>query len=78
MFGIGTIQRRTKHALIARWPEPARVSDLLEYSYPRVDAPKRWHRKSMYRALRRWGVNVGRGLWAPNAELAEQISPKKH
>lgn len=73
MFGIGPIQRRTRRALIARWPEPARVSDLLEYSYPRIDAPKRWHRKSMYRALRRWGVNVGYGKWVPNRELERKI-----
>jgi len=72
MFGIGPIQRRTRRALIACWPEP-RVSDLLEHSYPRVDTPKRWHRKSMYRALKRWGVNAGYGKWAPNDELLARI-----
>jgi hypothetical protein len=45
---------------------------LLEWSYLR-DEPKRWHRKSMYRALKRWGVNVGYGKWAPNADLMKRI-----
>lgn len=32
--------------------------------------PRRW---PIYRALKRYAVNVGRGLWALNAELMRRI-----
>jgi len=70
---IGRIQRQTRRALITAWPEPASVAHLLEWSYSKIDRPKRWHRKSMYRALKRWGVNVGYGKWAANTALEAQI-----
>jgi hypothetical protein len=35
-------------------------------------------RLPIYRALCRYATNVGFGMWAPNADLAELISPKKH
>jgi hypothetical protein len=46
MFGLGRAERGTRRALIACWPNPARVTDLLEWTYPRVEKPKNWHRTS--------------------------------
>jgi hypothetical protein len=53
-----------------------RVADLLIWSFPRVNNPKRWHRKSMYRALAKWAVPAGkRGYWRANAALQRLINP---
>jgi hypothetical protein len=79
MFGLGRAERGTRRALIACWPNPARVNDLLEWTYPRVDKPKRWHRTSVHRAVKRWAIVVGKtgngygNLWLPNAELMRRI-----
>ena len=73
---IGRIQRQVVRSFIAAAGRRVRFTDLLRRAYPAVAAPAAWQRWSIYRALKKYGVNVGRGLWAPNPELSEKISPK--
>jgi Cytochrome C oxidase, mono-heme subunit/FixO len=78
---VGRVQRGARRALITLWPKPVRVSDLLEWSYPRIDKPRAWHRTAVHRAVRRWAIVVGKAgranLWMPNAELARLIDPPR-
>jgi hypothetical protein len=70
----GRIQRQVRRALIASDGQPVTFAELTNWSYAGNRRPWRW---PIYRALKRWGTNVGYGKWAPNAELADQIRPPK-
>jgi hypothetical protein len=74
---IGKVQLRTRRALIAAWPNPVRVTDLLSWSYPRIARPNSWHRVAVHRAVRRWAVVVGKAgranLWALRPEMERHI-----
>ena len=72
MSRVGRVQRQVRRCLVAH-NGPVPFAELLVWTY-HDRRPWRWR---VYLALKRYGVNVGRGLWAPNAELAETISPKK-
>jgi len=61
--------RQVRRCLVAA-AGPVTFGELIEWSYTRGRRPWRW---PIYRALKRWGVNVGRGRWAPNAELMAKI-----
>jgi hypothetical protein len=79
MFGLGRAQRGTRRALIANYPNPVRVADLLAWVYPRISKPTTWHRVAVHRAVKRWAIVVGKtgngygNLWVANAELERQI-----
>ena len=68
----GRVQKQVLRALVAH-AGPVKFGILLDWAY----LTRRPHRRRVYFALKRYGTNVGRGLWAPNAELADRISPKK-
>jgi hypothetical protein len=38
-------------SMIVAWPAPVQVRDLLSWSYPRIDKPKRWHRVAVKQIL---------------------------
>jgi hypothetical protein len=76
MNRIGRVQRRVRRALVAGGGQPVPFSALISWSYLSRRAAH-WQRWSIYRAPRRWGVNVGRGLWAPNAELMRRIKGER-
>jgi hypothetical protein len=69
MSRVGRIQRQVRRRLVAA-DGPVQFSELVAWSYAGDRRPWRW---PIYRALRRWGVNVGRGWWAPNDELRRLI-----
>jgi hypothetical protein len=73
MVGLGRVQRQVRRCLIAH-NGPVPFSELLAWAY----LNRRPHRCRVYFALQRFGRNVGFGMWAPNAELADQIFPNKH
>jgi hypothetical protein len=83
MYGLGRAERGTRRALIAAYPRQVRVRDLLAWAYPDVAKPKNWHRTSVHRAVRRWGVVVGKtgngygNLWAANEALEREIKGKR-
>jgi hypothetical protein len=64
----GRIQRQVRRCLIAA-AGPVQFS-VLDWAYAGDRRQWRW---PIYQILKRWGVNVGRGLWAPNTELARLI-----
>ena len=64
MPGPLRVGRQVRRCLIAAAPEPVKFSEIVEWAYAGGQQVWRW---SIYRALKRYGVNVGRGLWAPNA-----------
>jgi hypothetical protein len=76
---IGRIQLQTRRCLIAAWPRPTSVKDLLLWAYPAIARPTIWHRKAVHRAVKKWAVVVGRtgnnygNLWAANEALERQI-----
>jgi hypothetical protein len=75
---VGKLQRQIRRALIAA-DRPLLTIDLLEYGFPRLDRYRHWHYKSVYRAARKFAVNVagpGRAIviWAPNPELAAALA----
>ena len=53
------------------------TSVLMAWCYPGRDKLERWRWNHVARAAHRFAVNVRRGMWAPNRELAELISPKR-
>jgi len=75
----GRVERQTRRAIVARWPQPVCIRDLLAWAYPGIAKPTIWHRKSVHRAVKRWAVVVGKtgngygNLWAANAELERAI-----
>jgi hypothetical protein len=69
----GRIQRQVRRCLIAAHGNPVYFDQLVEWSY----FGRHVRRAPIYRALKKYAVNVGYGKWAPNADLAECISPKK-
>ena len=78
---IGRVERAIFRALVTAGDRPLLTINLLEHAYPRVvdDRYRRWHYKSVYRAARKFAVNVagpGRAfiIWGPKPELAEKIS----
>jgi hypothetical protein len=83
MPGLGHVARGTKYALIAHFPRPITVRDLLQWSFPGVSKPEIKHRAAVHRAVKRWAVVVGKtgpngraNLWAANPELERQILGK--
>jgi hypothetical protein len=60
----GRIQRACRRALIAA-AGPLRTRDLLKWAYPGVEH-EFWHYKSIYRAARRYAVNIDR-VWVPRS-----------
>ena len=51
-----------------------RFAELTAWAYAGHRRPWRW---PIYRALKRYGTNVGRGMWAPNDELLARIGGAK-
>jgi len=66
----GRIQRQVRRALIAANGEPVPFGELVEWAY--AGGRRAW-RLPVYRALARWGTNVGRGQWRANDELMARI-----
>jgi hypothetical protein len=67
---VGRVQKQIRRSLIAAAGEPVRFSDFMDRAYARSSRRWRW---PIYRALKKYGVNVGRGLWAPNDALMARI-----
>ncbi len=77
---IGRVQCQIRRAFVAADGKPLRIGDLLPRCFPGVDCYARWMRKSIHRALPKFGVSLGRTsrqgrpiLWAPKPELARLI-----
>ena len=67
----GRVTRQITRCFIAAGGDAVQFKDLMDWAYAGTRPQWRW---SVYLALRRCGGrNVGRGRWAPNAELAERI-----
>jgi hypothetical protein len=77
MVGIGPQQRRIRRCFIDAKGAPVPTSTLLRRCYPGRDKLERWRWNDVARAAHKFAVNIKRGWWAPNAKLAEQLSPKK-
>jgi hypothetical protein len=80
MYGLGPVERQCRRALIAKYPHPITVRDLMAWSYSGAE-PKYWHRRAVHRAIKKFGIVVGKtgnngraNLWMPNAELERQIT----
>ena len=67
---VGRVQRQVRRALIAGGGRPVPFGVLAHWCYPRV-RELGWRRWSIYRALKRWGVNVGVGLWGLRGECTQ-------
>jgi hypothetical protein len=67
---VGRVQKQIRRSLIAAAGSPVHFSDLMDRAYARSNRRWRW---PIYRALKRYGVNVGRGLWGPGPELAARL-----
>jgi hypothetical protein len=70
---LGRIQRQIRRALIAAGGMPVRTRELLRWCYPQAKQFEWRHRSSVHRAVHRFAVNLKRGLWAPNDELAARL-----
>ena len=66
---VGRVERQVRRCLIAGG-DVVPFSDLIAWSYAGGRRPWRW---TIYKALKRFGVNIGRGRWAPNDALAKLI-----
>jgi hypothetical protein len=74
---IGRVQRRARRCFIFAGAKPVSFHDVAVHCYPGVRKPSRWQRKSIYRALERYGVRAARrGWWQANPELRRQILGK--
>jgi hypothetical protein len=70
---MGHHQRQTRRAFIAANGAAVPTSVLMAWCYPGRDRLERWRWNIVARAAHRFGVNVGRGWWRPNDELAARI-----
>jgi len=68
----GCVMRQIRRAMIAADGRPVFTRDLLRWAYPQLERFQCWHYWSVYRAVKRYGIRVGRA-WAPNAELRRLI-----
>jgi hypothetical protein len=65
MGGRKRVSRQVRRCLIAAGTEPVKFSEIVEWAYAGGQRVWRW---SIYRALKRYGKNVGYGLWVARAE----------
>ena len=70
----GRVFRQVRRSLIVAGGNSVRFVDLTAWAYAGHRRPWRW---PIYRALKRYGTNVGRGMWAPNDELLARIGGAK-
>jgi hypothetical protein len=71
---IGRRQRQIRRAFIAANGEPVRTSTLMAWVYPHATGKLEvWRWPDVARSARRFGVNIKRGLWAPNEASLRQI-----
>ena len=62
-----------RRAFIAANGAPIPTSELMRWCYPGRDKLERWRWNHVARATHRFGVNISRGFWAPNADLRRRI-----
>jgi hypothetical protein len=67
---IGRVERSVRHSFIAAAGAPVSIRELMDRVY--MPPRRRWY-WPIHRALKKCGVNVGRGLWAPKPELQARI-----
>jgi hypothetical protein len=70
-FREGRVIRQIRRAMIAASGRPLFTRELIEWCYPGRER-QHWHYWSVYRAVKRYGIRIGRG-WAPNADLRRLI-----
>ncbi len=77
---VGRVQRQVRRAFIATNGRPIQIGDLLPRAFPQAKTYARWMRKSVQRAIPKFGVSLGRinargrpSLYAPKPELARLI-----
>src|SRR5215813_14498906 len=74
---VGHVQLAVRRCFIAADGRPLTIRDFLARAFPRTTNHRHWMRKSVHRAIPRFGVPLGRNLrrqgrpmiWVPNAEL---------
>ena len=74
---VGRVQLAVRRSFVAADGGPLTIRDFLARAFPRTTVHKHWMRKSVHRAIPRFGIPLGRNLnrqgrpmvWAPNAEL---------
>ena len=78
---VGRVQLAVRRSFVAADGQPLTIRDFLSRAFPRTNNHQHWMRKSVQRAIPRFGVPLGRNLrrqgrpmiWAPNAELRRLI-----
>ena len=70
---VGHHQRIIRRLFITANGEPIPTSAMMAACYRGREKLERWRWNHVARAAHRFGVNVKRGWWAPNAELMKQI-----
>jgi hypothetical protein len=79
---LGHIQIAVRRSFVAADGRPLMVRDFLARAFPLTTEHKHWMRKSVHRALPKFGIPIGRSarrgrpiVWMPNADLRRLIRP---
>ena len=70
---VGHHQRQIRRAFVDADGAAVPTSVLMTWCYPHGGKLERWRWNHVARAAHRFGVNIKRGWWRPNAALMKQI-----
>jgi hypothetical protein len=79
---VGRVQLAVRRSFVTAGGKPLTIADFLPRAFPRTTNHARWMRKSVNRAIPKFGVCLGRiphergrpCVWVPNAQLGRLIS----
>ena len=79
---VGRVQLAVRRSFIAAAGAPLTIADFLPRAFPRATNHARWMRKSVNRAIPKFGIRLGRiphergrpCIWIPRPELLRLIS----
>jgi hypothetical protein len=78
---VGKVQLSVRRSFVAAGGEPLTIADFLPRAFPRATNHARWMRKSVNRAIPKFGICLGRiphergrpCIWIPKPELRRLI-----